>query len=166
MADQSIRLPFTKAPAPASAGAGKCEEFCHASSVPSFALCLQFWWSACCRPRRFRSRQAGHNQYRLGDIQSGLHPAQEQGLAGKGDSRRTTSRSAGCRRSDPTRLSNSSTGSIDFGSSAGSAALVAKINGNPIKSIYVYSRPEWTALVTRKDTSIASIADLKGGKRP
>ena len=36
-------------------------------------------------------------------------------------------------------------GSIDFGSTAGSAALVAKINGNPIKSIYVYSRPEWTA---------------------
>src|SRR5438034_1341875 len=53
-------------------------------------------------------------------------------------------------------------GSIDFGSSAGSAALVAKINGNPIKSIYVYSRPEWTALVTRKDTTISKIADLKG----
>ena len=28
-------------------------------------------------------------------------------------------------------------GSIDFGSSAGSAALVAKINGNPNKPIYV-----------------------------
>ena len=42
-------------------------------------------------------------------------------------------------------------GSIDFGSTAGSAALLAKINGNPIKSIYVYSKPEWTALVTRKD---------------
>src|SRR5690349_212834 len=53
-------------------------------------------------------------------------------------------------------------GSIDFGSSAGSAALVAKINGNPIKSIYVYSRPEWTALVTSKDSKIASVADLKG----
>src|SRR5215213_6744711 len=53
-------------------------------------------------------------------------------------------------------------GSIDFGSTAGSAALVAKINGNPIKSIYVYSRPEWTALVTRKDTGIAKVADLKG----
>ena len=53
-------------------------------------------------------------------------------------------------------------GSIDFGSSAGSAALVAKINGNPIKSVYVYSRPEWTALVTRKDTGITKIADLKG----
>jgi len=53
-------------------------------------------------------------------------------------------------------------GSIDFGSTAGAAALVAKINGNPIKSIYVYSRPEWTALVTRKDTPIAKIEDLKG----
>ena len=53
-------------------------------------------------------------------------------------------------------------GSIDFGSSAGSAALVAKINGNPIKSIYVYSQPEWTALVTRKDTTINKIEDLKG----
>ena len=52
--------------------------------------------------------------------------------------------------------------SIDFGSTAGSAALVSKINGNPIKSIYVYSRPEWTALVTRKDTTIAKIEDLKG----
>jgi len=53
-------------------------------------------------------------------------------------------------------------GSIDFGSTAGSAALVAKINGNPIKSIYVYSRPEWTALVTRKDSPVTKIADLKG----
>src|SRR6201997_1910300 len=55
-----------------------------------------------------------------------------------------------------------SAGSIDFGSSAGAAALIGKINGNPIKSIYVYSRPEWTALVTRKDTSINKIEDLKG----
>jgi sulfonate transport system substrate-binding protein len=53
-------------------------------------------------------------------------------------------------------------GSIDFGSAAGSAALVARINGNPIKSIYVFSRPEWTALVTTKDSKIATVADLKG----
>src|SRR5450755_1514061 len=53
-------------------------------------------------------------------------------------------------------------GSIDFGSTAGSAALVARINGNPIKSIYVFSRPEWTALVTAKDSKISSVADLKG----
>jgi sulfonate transport system substrate-binding protein len=53
-------------------------------------------------------------------------------------------------------------GSIDFGSTAGSAALVAKINGNPIKSIYVYSRPEWTALVSTKDSRISGVADLRG----
>lgn len=53
-------------------------------------------------------------------------------------------------------------GSIDFGSAAGSAALVARTNGNPIKAVYVFSRPEWTALVTRKDTGIAKVADLKG----
>jgi sulfonate transport system substrate-binding protein len=55
-----------------------------------------------------------------------------------------------------------SAGSIDLGSTAGAAALVGKINGNPIKSIYVYSRPEWTALVTRKDTTIQKVAELKG----
>src|SRR3978361_1237477 len=53
-------------------------------------------------------------------------------------------------------------GSIDFGSTAGSAALVARTNGKPITSIYVYSRPEWTALVTTKDSKIASVADLRG----
>src|SRR3984893_16305101 len=44
--------------------------------------------------------------------------------------------------------------SIDFGSTAGSAALLARINGNPIKSIYAYSRPGWTALVVRNGSSI------------
>ena len=52
--------------------------------------------------------------------------------------------------------------SVDFGSTAGAAALIARANGNPIRSIYVYSKPEWTALVTRADTGIASVADLKG----
>ena len=52
--------------------------------------------------------------------------------------------------------------SLDFGSTAGAAALVGKINGNPIKSIYVYSRPEWATLVTRPDTGIKTVADLKG----
>jgi sulfonate transport system substrate-binding protein len=54
--------------------------------------------------------------------------------------------------------------SIDFGSTAGSAALVAKINGNPIKSVYTYSRPEWTALVIAKDSKITKLEDLKGKK--
>lgn len=54
--------------------------------------------------------------------------------------------------------------SVDFGSTAGAAALIGKANGNPIKAIYVYSRPEWTALVVRKDSPINTVADLKGKK--
>lgn len=53
-------------------------------------------------------------------------------------------------------------GSLDFGSTAGAAALVARINGNPVKSIGLYSRPEWTALVTRADGAVKTPADLKG----
>ena len=52
--------------------------------------------------------------------------------------------------------------SIDFGSTAGAAALLGRLSGNPIKSVYVYSRPEWTALVTRPDTGISKVSDLKG----
>jgi sulfonate transport system substrate-binding protein len=54
--------------------------------------------------------------------------------------------------------------SIDFGSAAGAAALIGKANGNPIKAIYVYARPEWTALVVRKDSPITKVEDLKGKK--
>lgn len=53
-------------------------------------------------------------------------------------------------------------GSLDFGSTAGAAALIGKVNGNPIKSIYVYSRPEWTALVTGAKSEITKVSDLKG----
>lgn len=51
---------------------------------------------------------------------------------------------------------------IQFGSTAGAASLVGRINGNPIKSIYVYSKPEWTALVTTADSPIQKVEDLKG----
>jgi len=54
--------------------------------------------------------------------------------------------------------------SVDFGSSAGLAAVLSRANGNPIRSVYVYSRPEWTALVVSKDSPITSVADLKGRK--
>lgn len=57
-----------------------------------------------------------------------------------------------------------SSSSVDFGSTAGAAALLAKANGNPIRAVYVYSKPEWTALVTRADSGIAKIEDLKGKK--
>lgn len=53
--------------------------------------------------------------------------------------------------------------SVDFSSSAGAAALMAKAKGSPIESVYIYSKPEWTALVA-KDSSIKSVNDLKGKK--
>lgn len=54
--------------------------------------------------------------------------------------------------------------SIDFGSTAGAAALMAKANNAPVESIYLYSKPEWTALVTNPDSGISSVEDLKGKK--
>lgn len=51
--------------------------------------------------------------------------------------------------------------SIDFGSTAGAAALMGRINGGEFKSVYTYSKPEWTALLVRKDSAIKSVADLK-----
>lgn len=55
-------------------------------------------------------------------------------------------------------------GSADFSSSAGAAALMAKAKGAPIESVYIYSQPEWTALVANKDSKINSVSDLKGKK--
>ena len=55
-------------------------------------------------------------------------------------------------------------GSIDIGSSAGLAALLARANGNPIRTPYLFSHPEWTALVVGKDSPVKSIAELKGKK--
>ncbi|MDM0029961.1 aliphatic sulfonate ABC transporter substrate-binding protein [Variovorax saccharolyticus] len=54
--------------------------------------------------------------------------------------------------------------SIDIGSSAGLAAVLARANGNPIRAPYIFSRPEWTALVVRRDSPIRTLADLKGKK--
>lgn len=52
--------------------------------------------------------------------------------------------------------------SLDIGSTAGAAALLGRANGTQAKIAYVFSRPEWSALVTRPDTHIARLADLKG----
>jgi sulfonate transport system substrate-binding protein len=53
---------------------------------------------------------------------------------------------------------------VQFGSTAGSAALLARANGSPIKTVFLYSRPEWTALVVGKDSPLKSVTDLKGKK--
>ncbi|TBV06528.1 aliphatic sulfonate ABC transporter substrate-binding protein [Phytopseudomonas dryadis] len=55
-------------------------------------------------------------------------------------------------------------GSIDFASTAGLAAVLSRANGSPIKTVYVASRPEWTALAVPKDSPIQTLADLKGKK--
>ncbi|WP_407270732.1 aliphatic sulfonate ABC transporter substrate-binding protein [Radiobacillus sp. PE A8.2] len=52
--------------------------------------------------------------------------------------------------------------SVDFGSTAGAAALMSKANGAPIKNVYIYSKPEWTAMVTNPDSGITSLQDLRG----
>ena len=55
-------------------------------------------------------------------------------------------------------------GSIDFASTAGLAAVLSRANGSPVKTVYIASRPEWTALAVPKDSPIKSLADLKGKK--
>ena len=53
-------------------------------------------------------------------------------------------------------------GAIDVGSTAGSAALLARSNGSPIRTIDIYSQPEWSALVVRGDSDLQTVADLRG----
>ncbi|EXF43477.1 aliphatic sulfonate ABC transporter substrate-binding protein [Pseudomonas sp. BAY1663] len=55
-------------------------------------------------------------------------------------------------------------GSTDFASTAGLAAVLSRANGAPIKTVYVASRPEWTALVVPKDSPIETLEDLRGRK--
>jgi sulfonate transport system substrate-binding protein len=53
---------------------------------------------------------------------------------------------------------------IDFGSTAGSAALLARSNGSAIQTVYIYSKPEWAALVVPRDSPITTLDQLKGKK--
>lgn len=53
-------------------------------------------------------------------------------------------------------------GSVDVGSTAGSAALLARANGSPIQVIDIYSQPEWSAIVVPADSPIDSVQDLVG----
>ncbi len=53
-------------------------------------------------------------------------------------------------------------GAIDFGSTAGSAALLARANDAPQQIVDVVGQPEWTALLVPDGSDITSVADLKG----
>jgi len=53
---------------------------------------------------------------------------------------------------------------ISIGSTAGAAAFVARANGSPIKTVAVFSQPEWAAVVVAKGSPVTSVAQLKGRK--
>ena len=53
-------------------------------------------------------------------------------------------------------------GAIDVGSTAGSAALLARSNGSPIQTIDIYSQPNWAAILVPAGSSITDIEDLAG----
>ena len=52
--------------------------------------------------------------------------------------------------------------SVDFGSTAGLAAVLSRANGNPVKAVYVSSRPEWVALVVARGSPIRSETPNRG----
>ncbi len=53
-------------------------------------------------------------------------------------------------------------GAIDVGSTAGSAALLARSNGSPIQTIAIYTQPNWAALAVPTGSDITEVADLAG----
>ncbi|MBA4247530.1 MAG: aliphatic sulfonates ABC transporter substrate-binding protein [Microbacterium sp.] len=54
-------------------------------------------------------------------------------------------------------------GAIDVGSTAGSAALLARSNGSPIQVINIFTQPNWAAIAVPTGSDITSVADLAGG---
>jgi len=55
-------------------------------------------------------------------------------------------------------------GSAQVTSTAGSAALLARANGVPLHTVFLYSQPEWTAIVVGKGSKLSSLRDLRGKK--
>jgi sulfonate transport system substrate-binding protein len=53
-------------------------------------------------------------------------------------------------------------GAIDVGSTAGSAALLARSNGSPIQTIDIYSQPNWAAILVPAGSSITDVDQLAG----
>ena len=96
--------------------------------------------------RRGRRWSADDAQHRLRHVQPAEPGHQGPGLARGGPGRRVTVtwiQSAGSNKANEALRA----GAIDVGSTAGSAALLARSNGSPIKTIDIYSQPEWAAIV-------------------
>ena len=45
-------------------------------------------------------------------------------------------------------------GSVDFASTAGLAAVLSRANGSPINTLYIQTQPEWSALVVVNNSQI------------
>jgi sulfonate transport system substrate-binding protein len=83
----------------------------------------------------------------------------EQELAAKG-TKVTWVLSAGSNKANESLRANA----VDFGSTAGAAALLARANATPIKVVSLYSQPEWAAIVVSRTSPVTSVAQLKGKK--
>lgn len=59
---------------------------------------------------------------------------------------------------------NLNAGVLDIGSTAGAAALAARANGSAIKTVAVFSQPDWASIVVAGDSTVTDVADLKGAK--
>lgn len=55
-------------------------------------------------------------------------------------------------------------GSTDFASTSGISAFVARVNGFPVKMVYILNTNEASALMVAKDSPLRSVAELKGKK--
>lgn len=53
-------------------------------------------------------------------------------------------------------------GALDVGSTAGSAALLARSNGSPIRTIDIYTQPNWAAILVPAGSPITDVSDLAG----
>lgn len=61
-------------------------------------------------------------------------------------------------------IENLNAEALDIGSSAGAAAVAARANGVALTTVGVFSQPNWASIVVGKDSTIASVTDLKGKK--
>lgn len=61
-----------------------------------------------------------------------------------------------------TALENLNANAIDIGSTAGSAVFAARANGVPVKTVGVFSQPNWASLVVAEDSAIETLADIEG----
>ena len=61
-------------------------------------------------------------------------------------------------------IENLNAEAIDIGSTAGAASFVGRANGAAIKTIGVFSQPEWAAIVVPADSTITGVEQLAGKK--